>query len=341
MAIVTCPLCAAMTAAIRVDQPGYQRATLFNIYACVYCDVQFVWPLAADREIYEAVYREAQHIPGYGRYFTYADTIAEAADPLEWLSRQEDAYWFVRTALMARGLAPGARVLEVGSGLGYLTHALRRAGFDAFGLDLATVAVESATVRFGPYYRCEDVVGYAEAHANSVDLIVMTEVIEHLPDPFPVLEAVGKILRPDGMALVTTPNKSAHALRAIWQTDNPPVHLWWYSETAMRQIARRLGLDIEFGDFTGFNEQSVGSLGAAKYRADRPNSPIFDEAMNLISGSIPDPGWGLRSHFKALRDGILPAWQATSRVRNYRRKQARIAASRSTTMGVMLRNRAA
>ena len=37
-----------------------------------------------------------------------------------------------------------------------MTFALRKAGFDAIGIDISHVAVENATARFGPFYQQAD-----------------------------------------------------------------------------------------------------------------------------------------------------------------------------------------
>ena len=41
---------------------------------------------------------------------------------------------------------------------------------------------------------------------NSVDIILSSEVVEHLPDPVPALKEMARVLKPGGYAMVTTPN---------------------------------------------------------------------------------------------------------------------------------------
>ena len=41
---------------------------------------------------------------------------------------------------------------------------------------------------------------------NSVDIIISSEVVEHLPDPMPAICEMARVLKPDGYAMVTTPN---------------------------------------------------------------------------------------------------------------------------------------
>jgi len=41
---------------------------------------------------------------------------------------------------------------------------------------------------------------------NSLDIVLSSEVVEHLPDPIPALREMQRVLKPGGYAMVTTPN---------------------------------------------------------------------------------------------------------------------------------------
>ncbi len=41
---------------------------------------------------------------------------------------------------------------------------------------------------------------------NSIDILISSEVVEHLPDPVPALKEMQRVLKPGGYAMVTTPN---------------------------------------------------------------------------------------------------------------------------------------
>jgi hypothetical protein len=51
---------------------------------------------------------------------------------------------------------------------------------------------------------------------------------------------------------LTTPNKTIYPANIIWNTDLPPVHLWWFSENSMRYIANKLNASVQFVDFTEY-----------------------------------------------------------------------------------------
>jgi len=41
---------------------------------------------------------------------------------------------------------------------------------------------------------------------NSLDIVLSSEVVEHLPDPMPALKEMRQVLKPGGYAVITTPN---------------------------------------------------------------------------------------------------------------------------------------
>jgi SAM-dependent methyltransferase len=220
-------------------------------------------------------------LPGYFRYVRYARSVAAAAKPLELLENAEDVYWGVARALEAlpRG-GRQARVLEIGSGLGYLTYALRQFGYDARGLDISSSAVAAARARFGDLFTQADVADYAAAEPARFDAVVACELIEHLPDPMPFLERAFALLRPGGLLVLTTPNRSFYEPGVVWDTEPPPVHFWWFGERSIALAGERLGGTTTFIDFTAF--QTIQPL----YLPDTPanittRAPMFESNFEL------------------------------------------------------------
>ncbi len=247
-----CPLCQSSSVTLSTNHPGYRANSTFAILECPYCDVQFAHPRFIDNELYEEIYSHIPFLPGYDRYSRLADLVSKQASPLDWLASSEDMYWFVRESLRSLNVTRSHTIVEIGSGLGYLTYALREAGLAVEGYDLSQQAVADARRRFGDFFNVADATDLARDASESVDVIVMTEVIEHVPEPNRLLDSVATLIRPGGHLLLTTPNKSAYGYGAYWQTENPPVHLWWFSECTLRRLAQAHGLGITFFDFRGY-----------------------------------------------------------------------------------------
>lgn len=242
-----CPVCkTTSTAPVTLDFEGYVAGWVTRLATCADCDLTFSTRRDVPDHLYDSIYRQAAAVFGYDRYVGYADGIKQASDPAAWLAEREAPY---RVALeWLDGRSDVGTVLEIGSGLGYLTHALRRRGVDAVGVDLSEDAVLAARSRFDEpegYFLPE---GIAERHPHGVDVVVGLEIVEHVADPVAfVREAIG-YLRPGGSLVLSTPNRDAFTAETLWDSDTPPVHLTWFGSRSMRAIADAVDADVEFLD---------------------------------------------------------------------------------------------
>jgi SAM-dependent methyltransferase len=234
-------------------------------------------------DLYQHIYRNGDRVPGYDRYWKYAVAVRQAPDPLDYLATNENTYWAVKQALGDRPQAARAtRILEIGSGLGYLTYALIKAGYQAQGLDISQVAVQAATEAFGDHYICADVLGFARRNPGAFDVAVLTDVIEHVEEPVGFLRAIVSLLRPGGQAIVTTPNKSFFQPGVVWMSELPPVHCWWFSEGSMQEIARALKLDLSFLNFREYYKRHYHGERTSVLTSRPLPKPYLDRSGELL-----------------------------------------------------------
>lgn len=235
--------------------PGFVSGQTFPVYQCLSCLSQVTYPLTVPDGLYEAIYQAGEGFGGYARYHRHAKIVARLRKPLKYLHYAEAPYWAVIEAL--KESPPGAlRILEIGCGLGYLTAALRKAGYEAWGIDLSEEAVAIASARFGPWYQAGSSIDNALDRLNvgkQFSMIVALELIEHVPDPAGLLSEMTHFLEDDGEILISTPNRSSSPKSAVWNTELPPVHLHWFSEDGITRLGEILGLSSRLIDFTFFN----------------------------------------------------------------------------------------
>jgi SAM-dependent methyltransferase len=278
-----CLLCGGRAIIKHNEYPGYQEPDTYKIIHCTLCNTAFSLPRKDSSEIYENIYKNGDKVPGYSRYWRYARVIKEIADPLDYLAESHEDYWSVREALtMLVKERPSAKILEIGSGLGYLTYALNKAGYNVTGMDVSQTAVNQARENFGDYYICKELFEYSGGSPELFDVVILTEVIEHVSDPLEFIKAIIRLLKPGGRAIITTPNKSFYPAEVIWASDLPPVHCWWLSEESMNYIAGKLGVTNSFINFMGYYKKNYHSIDTRSLLLHRLPKSFFSSDGALI-----------------------------------------------------------
>ena len=197
------------------------------------------------------IYKHGPNVRWYDTYWKNAEMVKKSKNPLECLANSEATYWGVKESLkkIIKKDLKSSKILEVGCGLGYLTYSLNKAGYNSIGLDISKEAVSNAIDNYGNPFVAADLYEYSNLHQNEFDVIIFTEVIEHLNDITSFMNCLVQLLKTNGKIILTTPNKSFFPKDVLWATDLPPVHNWWLSEESIVHIANKLNLSVSFFDF--------------------------------------------------------------------------------------------
>lgn len=278
---IICELC-GKNSNLQTTVNGYQEPSKFKIYQCDSCNTSFSIPRVYDsNELYNNIYQNAKILPGYSRYWNYANEITSSESPLKYLADSEGNYWAVKELLDSETKEKkNLKILEVGSGLGYLTYALKKDGYNVLGLDISKVAVEQACEKFGNNYVCDDVFEFSKKNLAFFDIIILNEVIEHVNEPLNFIKALKDLLVDSGLIIITTPNKSFYPKDIIWATDYAPVHCWWFSEDSFIFMSKKLNLKIDFFDFTNFYKDNFFPINFEYFR----NRPLPISVFNAEGG---------------------------------------------------------
>jgi SAM-dependent methyltransferase len=154
-----------------------------------------------------------------------------------------------RYAFAAR-VARGRRVLDAGCGSGYGADALARHAREVLAVDISQEAIDyarehyrAANLRF-ERASCLEI----PASEGSFDQVVAFEIIEHLDDWRGFLREVRRVLVPEGVFLVSTPNKRYYAEARAGLGPNPfHVHEFEYGEfrAELQAIFPKVALYLE------------------------------------------------------------------------------------------------
>ena len=222
-------------AGTRVDRPLPGG----HLYRCADCHLHFRYPRLAQAVI-DHWYRQAS--PG------------EWAAPL---SSRVDCGIAIRWIQSVTGTG---KVLDIGCHRGDLLAALGP-GYRSFGIEINGSAADIARARG------VEVIGrdFSDlgAHEGSFDVITAIDVIEHVPDPLAMLGAIQRVLRPGGVAILSTGNASAWSWRMMgsryWYCSIAE-HIAFIDPSWCRRAADRLGLKVERLQLFAYAKRSMGHV---------------------------------------------------------------------------------
>jgi len=137
----------------------------------------------------------------------------------------------VSSLVRAAGVAPGARVLDVGFGWGTALEMLDRQGFQTFGVEITPHAIAAARTLLP-----QSVLVVAEATDlpfpyGYFDVLVCSHVLEHLPQDSAAIAELCRVLKPGGWAVLGVPGPG--------MTDHP-LHFRNYDSASLGAAASPL-----------------------------------------------------------------------------------------------------
>jgi SAM-dependent methyltransferase len=186
----------------------------------------------------------------------------------------------------AARLVQGKSVLDAGCGTGYGSAELARTARSVVGVDSAPEAIEYARAHYRiPHLRFELASVTALPHEKgSFDLVVAFEVIEHLGRWNDFLLEARRVLAPDGLFIVSTPNKRYYTDSRGDQGANPfHVHEFEFQEfyEALKEVFPFVSLFLE-NHVEGVLFQPYRQGNTAEVRVDAQD-PIPDESHFFVA----------------------------------------------------------
>lgn len=134
------------------------------------------------------------------------------------------------------------RLLDVGCGAGSFLKAAARQNWEPFGLEVSQTAIEHArSLGFEVFHGEIEEANYVDGY---FDVVIASELLEHVPDPRALVSSISRILRPGGLFWATTPHGrgiSARMLGVDWSTVCPPEHLQLFSVTGIKGLLASSG----------------------------------------------------------------------------------------------------
>ncbi|WP_447918140.1 class I SAM-dependent methyltransferase [Achromobacter aegrifaciens] len=276
--VSACPLCETSSA----FELAYHKAGI-PIYRCRGCGVGKAEPEQFDA----AAYYDSSYFNG-GRSDGYSDYV-QARDVLHAQFRQD-------IALLKRLGAGSGHLVELGCAYGYFLDEAKASSYLVSGVELCEDAVKNCNARGLNDVHHGEVSKEALSQFSEADVVVLLDVIEHLPDPVASIEAAASTLKAGGLLLMTTGDFSSVVAKITgsnWRLMTPPQHLWFFTPKSLEALCDRMGLDLVHLDHP-WKKVPIGLIAyqLLRYLSLRPSLPgwmhrvgipvnLFD-AMRLV-----------------------------------------------------------
>lgn len=172
----------------------------------------------------------------------------------------------------------GARVLDVGCGVGSFLSAAKDYGLDVYGVEVSKWAAQLSREKVGKNIitgTLED----ARFDDGMFDIIHMSHVLEHCEDPERILVEAGRILKMEGRLLIEVPNEKrflwrlrvVNMVRRLFVHNKKPLkpypeHLSLYTRRTLKRVIEKAGLKVTEIHIEGFSDPHRFQANVIHYR---------------------------------------------------------------------------
>lgn len=153
----------------------------------------------------------------------------------------EKAYQFVKNIALKNKLnlinslqKSKGNLLDIGAGTGDFLVVAKENGWQITGIEPSSKAKEIA-IKKGIYF-VED---SSTVETNSIDVITMWHVLEHVPNIENQIKELKRLLKSNGTILIAVPNFNSFDAQHYghhWAAYDVPRHLWHFSKTAIQKL---------------------------------------------------------------------------------------------------------
>ncbi|MDI6752203.1 MAG: class I SAM-dependent methyltransferase [bacterium] len=148
--------------------------------------------------------------------------------------------------LLKRYIEPkGKKLLDIGTGKGYFLEIAQRLGFEIYGVEPSGYCSKTAQKKFGENILCGKIED-AKYGDERFDVITMTDLIEHISSPRSFLKEVNRVLKKDGVLLLTTPNFDSFTRKLLGKDwfQYKYEHIVYYNKKSIFYLLEKEGFKV-------------------------------------------------------------------------------------------------
>lgn len=220
--------------------PVLDRCGSFDVLDCVLCGFAHVVPIP-DPEQMDVVYREEYYSKEKPLF------LERHRRDLDWWNLCYDQRYDTFESVLPVGRR---RILDIGSGPGFFLKRGKDRGWSVLGVEPSKQAAAHSR-GLGLEIVEEFLTPSLAETLGAFNVVHLSEVLEHIPDPAAMLSTAFRLLSPGGLVCVLTPNDYSPFQRALRTTCgfkpwwvSPPHHINYFTVDSLSRLISRSGFEI-------------------------------------------------------------------------------------------------
>nr|WP_294782764.1 class I SAM-dependent methyltransferase [uncultured Flavobacterium sp.] len=206
-----------------------------------------IFDLYYDEELDMLITSPQPELQNLGKYYESEDYISHTDNKR---SLFEKAYHFVKNIALQNKLnlinsqqTQKGKILDIGAGTGDFLLTAKNDGWETIGVEPSDRAKNIAKQKGISFV--EEI---STLENQSLDLITMWHVLEHVPNLEEQIQELKRLLKPTGTLIIAVPNyKSFDAkhYETFWAAYDVPIHFWHFSKKSIQVLFERVDMKLE------------------------------------------------------------------------------------------------
>jgi 2-polyprenyl-3-methyl-5-hydroxy-6-metoxy-1,4-benzoquinol methylase len=211
----------------RIFKSNFENIPRVSLYKCLKCGYAFVNPQIAN-DVIENYYFKLNS--------TFYDNGIDI--PYDFIYKKNK-----KLAQYVKEIKNGGNILEVGCGMGFMLNEFDRRNWNLYGIEPSIYASGYAVKNFG----LNVTHGYLKPDSFTdgfFDVIMLFDVIEHVYEPTELMQNVYRILKKEGLIVISTGNiesLNARIARGYWEYLKTWEHISLFSPKSIHVLLNNVG----------------------------------------------------------------------------------------------------
>jgi SAM-dependent methyltransferase len=206
----------------------------YNVSECVECKIAMTHPLPSNEEL-GRLYSCGNYRTDEGKRFGFL------IESLIYLGR-------IRKRIRINRFIKSGKILDIGCGRGLFLKVMRSGGWEAIGTEFneqtASYAIKSYSLKIMP----GDITQH-KLPSESLDVININQVLEHLKSPYEVIEESHRLLKKNGILIISVPDLRSPQFtvgKENWFLLDLPLHLFHFTEEGLIILLKKKQFKIKY-----------------------------------------------------------------------------------------------